>query len=313
MFEIIRYSAELRTEWDDFIERSKNGTFLLKRGYMDYHADRFDDHSLLFFLKNRLYAVLPANQAGDTLYSHQGLTYGGLITGDDAKAAETSVLFAELNERLASSGVRRVVYKAIPWIYFTRPAEEDLYALAHVCRARLSARDISSTIFLDDRRPFSQLRQRCRKKALRSGITVTTSDDLGAFWRILDDNLRGKYGVKPVHTLEEMTLLANRFHDNIRLYVSRLGDEVLGGTVIYLNKQTAHVQYISASPEGKRLGALDALFGELIDNAPSDIRYFDFGKSTERDGSFLNETLIFQKEGFGGRGVCYDTYEWDLA
>ena len=41
--------------------------------------------------------------------------------------------------------------------------------------------------------------------------------------------------------------------------------------------------------------------------------YFDFGRSTENpDGSGLNEPLVFQKEGFGARGLCYDIYEWDL-
>ena len=30
------------------------------------------------------------------------------------------------------------------------------------------------------------------------------------------------------------------------------------------------------------------------------------------DSNAINETLIFQKEGFGGRGICFDRYEWTL-
>ncbi|HIW44727.1 MAG TPA: GNAT family N-acetyltransferase [Candidatus Prevotella stercoripullorum] len=312
MFEIIRYSSDRKAEWDDFINRSKNGTFLFRRDYMDYHSDRFRDHSLMFYLKGRLCAVLPANVVGGTLYSHQGLTYGGLAMGDDAKAAEVCVLFGELNDCLRAQGVRKVVYKAVPWIYSRYASEEDLYAIFNVCGARLASRDISSTIFLDRRLKFGELRRRCLKKALRAGVTVRRSDDVAAFWQILDNNLESKYGVAPVHSLEELQLLMGCFPDNIRLYMSYLGDEPLGGTVVYLNGDTVHTQYISASPEGKRLGALDALFGELICNVYSSYRYFDFGRSTERGGAYLNEALIFQKEGFGGRGVCNDTYEWDI-
>ena len=114
MFEIVRYSEERKSEWNDFVERSKNGTFLIDRNYMDYHSDRFADFSLMFYLKGKLYAVLPANVKDNTVYSHQGLTYGGLIMGEDAKAANTCVLFAGLNDYMHRQGISRVVYKAIP-------------------------------------------------------------------------------------------------------------------------------------------------------------------------------------------------------
>ena len=80
MPEITRYTAAQSAEWNEFVERSKNGTFLFHRSYMDYHADRFTDHSLMVWNKGRLSALLPANEHDGTLYSHQGLTYGGLIT-----------------------------------------------------------------------------------------------------------------------------------------------------------------------------------------------------------------------------------------
>lgn len=95
--------------------------------------------------------------------------------------------------------------------------------------------------------------------------------------------------------------------------MSYLGDVALGGVVVYLNRETVHIQYISATAEGKKLGALDILFEELINNVFSDLKFFDFGKSTEQNGTYLNGQLIFQKEGFGARGVCYDTYEWETG
>ncbi len=128
----------------------------------------------------------------------------------------------------------------------------------------------------------------------------------------LTDNLQQRYQVKPVHTLDEMLLLASRFPEQIKLYTASVEGEVLGGTVVYETPHVIHTQYISASAEGKRRHALDMLFDKLIHHIYADRDFFDFGKSTEEHGTVLNESLIFQKEGFGGRGVCYDTYEWEV-
>ena len=100
MFEIIRYTAEKAAEWNQFVAQSKNGTFLFDRQYMDYHSDRFEDNSLMFYLEGRLYGVMPANRVGDVLYSHQGLTYGGLVMDAKTTAALTVALFDELNQYL---------------------------------------------------------------------------------------------------------------------------------------------------------------------------------------------------------------------
>ena len=79
MIEIHRYTAAYHRDWNDFVSESSNGTFLFLREYMEYHADRFTDYSLLVYEGNKLLALLPANRSGDVLYSHAGLTYGGLI------------------------------------------------------------------------------------------------------------------------------------------------------------------------------------------------------------------------------------------
>lgn len=314
MFEITRYTADRKEEWDGFVKTSKNGTFLLDRNYMDYHSTRFEDHSLMFYRDGRLYAMLPANVKDGVLYSHQGLTYGGLVMHEDASAANIATLFSELNALLKDEGISKVVYKPTPWIYHLLPSEEDLYALFKVCKARISARDISSTIIFDNRIKWHRDRRYGVNKARNNGVSVRRSDDLAAFWHVLDLNLGNKYGVKPVHTVEEMTLLKSRFPDNILLYVAEKDGETLGGTVLYVTNQVIHAQYISAGPEGKRLRVIDAIYEVILNHDFADFRlYFDFGKSTENLGTYLNENLIYQKEGFGARGVCYDTYEWDIS
>lgn len=312
MFEVRRYTPDRADEWNEFVARAKNGTFLFDRQYMDYHADRFADHSLMFYHDGVLCALLPANESDTTLYSHQGLTYGGLVMDNKLTAADTLQLFADLNSHLHRIGISRVVYKAIPWIYHQLPSEEDLYALTQVCGARLSVRELSTTIMLQRNIRWSRIRRRGVKRAEDAGIVVEVSKDFDAFWPVLEANLLTNHQVHPVHTVDEMKLLYSRFPKHIVLYTATLNGEVIGGVVMYLTPQVAHAQYSSATPEGKRLGVLDAIYDRIMHQDMKDYPYFDFGKSTEDAGHILNEQLVFQKEGFGGRAVCYDTYEWNL-
>ena len=299
-------------EWNLFVAASKNGTFLFDRRFMDYHSDRFCDHSLLVYRDQRLYALLPANQKDDTLVSHGGLTYGGLVTDSRCSAKGVLDAFTAINEYLRQQGFRHVVYKAVPWIYHQLPAEEDLYALTSVCHARLTIRDISSAIIGDRKMRFSESRKSGIRKAHRQGLTIAESTDFAAFWQILNENLTGKYGVRPVHSIVELKLLHSRFPEKIRLYMVFDGETPVGGTLLFLTPQVLHTQYISANAFGKQHGAIDLLFDHLINNTYKDYPYIDFGKSTVSDSADLNEQLIFQKEGFGARAVCYDTYEYDL-
>ena len=313
MFEIRRYTAERADEWNAFVAASKNGTFLFDRRYMDYHSDRFEDCSLMVYFKSRLYALLPANRLDDTLYSHQGLTYGGLVMSDSSTTALVRELFREMNDWLREAGVRKVVYKHVPWIYASLPAEEDLFALANVCRASLSSRDVGSVVMLNRRLKFSTLRSRCVKKALKAGVEIRESQDCSEFWPLLEANLKAKYDARPVHSLGEIALLRSRFPRQIRLFVACREGRVIGGTLLYICARTVKTQYISANEEGRRVGALDLLFTTLMDQCSENgAEYFDFGTSNLPDNNDLNDSLIFQKEGFGGRAVCYDIYEYSL-
>lgn len=309
MLETIRYTAEKKEEWDELVGRSKNGTFLMKRGYMDYHADRFVDCSLMFYRKGKLCAALPGNVNDGVFYSHKGLTYGGLVMDERCTMTDVLGIFEEMNGWLKGMGIGKVVYKPVPHIYHMMPAEEDLYALFRN-GARLTARGVSSSIDLDMQLKWRQNRRTALNKAKSEWIMVECSDDLECFWEILEINLMQTHGVKPVHSVEEMRLLKRRFPDNILLYNARNSHGVMvAGILLYVTENVIHSQYISATEEGKTIGAVDAIMQEVL---RMNKRYFDFGVSTENGGEYLNENLIFQKEGFGGRAICYDTYEYTI-
>ena len=312
MFKIKRYTPDRKAEWDAFVAQSKNGTFLFFRDYMDYHSDRFEDHSLMFYRDGRLYGLMPANRKGDVFQTHAGLTYGGLVMDAKTTAAATVELFRELNDYLRAEGFRRVLYKCIPWMYHQLAAEEDLYAIARTCDARLQERDLGTVIIQRNAIRWERVRRRALKRAEEAGITVERSNDIGGFWQVLCDNLRRTYDSKPVHTLAEMELLHSRFPDNIVLYTAKKDGVILAGILLYVSTQVARAQYSSATPEGKQLGAIDIIYDRIINDDYHHLPYFEFGTSAMADSNVINETLVFQKEGFGGRGICFDRYEWDV-
>lgn len=312
MFEIRKYTQENKNAWDVFVRNSINATFLFFRDYMDYHSYRFHDFSLMIYRKGSLFALLPANIDGDILYSHQGLTYGGLLIDRKATTAEIVDLWSLMNEYLKSNGVSCVIYKSIPFIFQNIPAQEDLYALFRTTNAQLIGRNMSATIYQDNKIKFIESRKSGIRKAIANDIQVRLSDDWKGFWDILDENLKNKYGAAPVHTLGEMLILKEKFPKNIKLYMAYRGEKPVGGSVLYITQRVVHTQYISANLEGKEMGALDLLFDYLINQEYCSYPIFDFGTSNEEMGRVLNEPLIFQKEGFGGRGVACDIYKYTL-
>ena len=70
MIKIKQYSKENEKVWDQFIENSKNPLFMFNRKYMEYHEDRFQDNSLMFYDENKLVALLPMNVRNDKLITH---------------------------------------------------------------------------------------------------------------------------------------------------------------------------------------------------------------------------------------------------
>lgn len=310
----VAYEPADREIWNRFVKSSKNGTFLLDRDYMDYHSDRFADCSLMFYKKGALIALLPANHLKDegTVQSHGGLTYGGLITGASFTAEDALEVFSCAIEYMKNTlGANRWIYTPIPYIYCSLPAEEDMYALFRN-GATVRKTEVASVIDMSNRIPFRDSRKYGISKAKKRGLEVVEGNfesDIQTFWDILSGLLDEKFGSKPVHTLSEMKLLQGRFPDNIKLYLVKEGDTVLAGTLIYDTGTVARTQYIAASAEGKNCGALDFLFCKLLDEVFAQRKFFDFGGSTLYGGNHLNEGLIFQKEGFGGRAVIFNTYE----
>lgn len=309
---VVRYNPLLQGEWDAFAAGCKNFTFLFLRGYIDYNP-RFTDFSLLFYKGSTLVGLLPANIDGDTLASHGGLTYGGFLVKKSATVEDVWAMFVALRSFLEqNTAVKRVRYSPVPHTYSAYPAEEELYMLFR-CDASLVARRISSVVWQREPLSFSTLRRRKVKVAQKAGFSVVHDCDFAAFWAVLQENLQKVYDATPVHSLSEIELLAGRFPENIKLF--RVVDDcgaTVAGTVLYITDRVVRVQYIGSVEKGRDNGALDFLFDHLVHREYSEKEFFDFGTSVEEGGRVLNKGLIFQKEGFGGRAVVYDSYEFEI-
>lgn len=312
MFRIVRYDATHHDEWNRYVDKARNATFLFYREYMDYHSDRFKDHSLLFYVGNHLHSVLPAHEVGEIFCSHRGLTYGGLLMDEDVTTADVVHLFEELNDYLRKMGFQKVLYRAIPWIYHRLPSEEDLYAMFWKCGARLQQRMSGTVIFLDAHLRWRKDHRRRLKQAQMADIQVKRDASLAEFWPVLNDNLQKKFQAQSVHTLQEIELLKSRFPDKIIQYSAYLDGRIIGGITFYVMGHVLHGQYSGTTDEGKRLGAMEAIYDQVMYHDYQHMRYLDFGTSNEQGGLVLNEGLIAHKEGYGGRTVMYDTYEWTL-
>lgn len=310
MFSLKEYTPSLNADWDQVVTASKNGNFLHLIDFFKYHDHRFQDASVIIYKKNKPVAVLPANRQGDTIHSHAGLTYAGLIYLTDLHCKNVLEIFELLAEHYRAQGATRLIYKCIPAVFSKYPAEEDLYALYRM-GATLSRRDVSSVIDLARTPKLSDSRKCVVRKAEKNQVTLASSVAPQAFHELLTEVL-AKFDAKPVHTLEELTLLMTRFPNNINLLGAELDGQLVAATLLFDFGDAVHTQYMAASGEGRQVGALDFILHHAIFSMYTSRKYFSFGISTEDNGHVLNEGLIAQKEGFGGRAIVHDFYTLDL-
>jgi hypothetical protein len=277
---------------------------------MDYHRDRFRDHSLVVYKGDKIIALFPANEKKKDIVSHEGLTFGGLIMHFDIKAIDVLEIFQKIIMYYKSSGFENILYKAVPKNYHKYPSEEDLYAL-FINKAILYRRDISSVVDLGYPIRFSETKRQSITKCQKKGVSVVESKDFSNYWGLLTDVLK-KFNTKPVHSLDEINYLKNLFPENIKLYEARMNDCLLAGVVIYEYNHVVHTQYMANSDKGRIMGVLDFINNNLINEIYKNRKFFSFGISTESDGQILNSGLIQQKEMMGARATTNDFYKINL-
>lgn len=312
MLTIKRYSNGLESVWNEFNKESKNSLFMFDRKYMDYHKDRFCDHSLMFYDEDKLVAILPMSEHEDALISHGGLTYGGFITDSKMKQHTMMDCFSSLIDYAKCNGFKSIKYKCIPHIYHSQPAEEDRFAL-FANGAKLETVDVSTYLNLSNPLKMPKGRKAQISRAKREGVVIEELfelDDFNKFIELENEVLIEHHGVKAVHTGDELKMLRDRLPENIHLFAAIKDGNMIAGTVVYEYDQVVHTQYMAANDEARTIGALDLAVSTVIEKYKEIKKWLDFGISTEHGMIYLNEGLCSQKEGFGGRTGVYEI--WDI-
>ena len=276
---------------------------------MEYHSDRFNDFSLMIYEEDKLVSVLPANKVGATIYSHQGLTYGGLVFQTNIKLGNSIAIFRDILIYLNENQIDKLNLKLIPSIYCNGFSEEIEYSL-FLLKAQLIRRDCLTVLDLTMPFSISKTRKESIRRGIKNDLVIKEELNFKLFWNeILIPNLDKKHKVKPVHSFEELIQLQKLFPENIRHFNVYDKGKIVAGTTIFISEKVVHPQYISGNTQKNELGSLDYLYDYLINIVFKDKNFFDFGPSHEENGLKINEGILFWKESFGAKTSVQDSYE----
>lgn len=312
-YTIKKYSQDDYSIWNDFVAQSKNATFLFHRDFMEYHKDRFDDFSLLIFEDEKLRAILPANKKGNTIYSHQGLTYGGLVYLPKLKAEKVESILDEILLFLKENKFETFYYKPIPNFYFSEGnAAMDFFLLKR--GAILERKEMNLAVNLQAPLKISKSKMKHFRRIENLDLDILEEENFDPFWeKVLEPRLVEKFNVKPVHSKEEMAFLKSKFPKNIRQYSAYRNDEIIAGITIFETKNVVKSQYGATSKIGEEFRALDFLFINLIHKYKRKGKhFFDMGIVDEGNESGYNLGLLNQKEELGCSVYNQDFYKIEI-
>lgn len=321
--EIIRFEEKHKEKWDKFVlTNSVNGTFLQSRIFLDYHKERFVDHSLLFIRGgNTLVAVCPAIERKTAnrkeFISHAGSTFGGIVVGKEFYNISNVIeMIDALDNYLKLNGFNYALLKSTNEIFSLENnnlIDYMLYRNNYNAYDELSfAIDFSRLKSDDILLNFKSKTRNLFRSSLKNNLSIKrieSKEEISSFYQILCKSLE-KYNTKPVHTLDELyELYYERLPKNIRFYGIFHENIMVAGSMVFIINNVFHTQYLCANPEYLYLKPMDYMDGNLINIAYNEkFAYFSFGISTEDHGKYLNETLAKFKEGFGTQFYINKTF-----
>ena len=312
-YTIKRYEHKDYDSWNDFIGKAKNATFLFHRDFMEYHKDRFEDFSLMVFVNEKLVAVLPANRVGEIVYSHQGLTYGGLVYSDKINGKEVAGILDCLLSFFKENLIKSFYFKPIPVFYPLKGnCETDFFLLKK--GAFLDKKEMNLAINLAMPLAISKSKLKHFRKIEKLNLELVEENQFESFWElVLAPRLLAKYNAKPVHTIQEITKLKESFSNNIKQYSVYYNDAIIAGVTIFETETVVKSQYGATTEKGEELRALDFLFISLIEKYKKEGKlFFDMGIVNDDNEKGYHAGLLKQKEELGCTVYSQDFYKMNL-
>ena len=329
---IIPYSVSYKETWDSFLQETRNGTFLLGRSFLDYNSESLVDCSVLVYSDETpvddadqvlgtegLLALFPAvwDEKERKVCTHQTLGYGGLLLSPDIRLRDVM----EINQAIFSYYANYLqaevlVYSPLPYIYNEYPGGDELYSL-HQAGARLTKRRVSMVVPLKKVQKFPSVKNTVARKAVEKGMYIARMlkediEDQRRYVELLQDesSVLSLSSFSSAKSQDSVSDLIARFSAHIRYFTVKNGDGLQAGCMVLVMDRVAYVQQLVCSEYGRQNGALELLLKHLLTEKFGSADYLDLGSSYV--DSTLDRSLLFVKESFGGRAVCYDTYELRL-
>ncbi len=334
-----------KTAWNVFIKNNSEGHFFFETDYLFYHKERFEDFSLLIYnQKNELICVLPAcfekieeEKIGEekNIFSHKGLTFGGFVFKDKLSFLEKRKCVLDCLHFLEKYNFKYLIIKPIP-SFFLMDKNEAIHRILNdnllestilrveancVIDLPTSKTDYQNTTYQN----YSKRKKRNLKKASQANLEIEKIKIATDFWKIIEQNLRCRHNLLPVHSAIEIQLLHDKFSQNIHfLIVKNSKNDIIACSVVFIYQSTIHLQYLAATKKGKETNALDFLINYLVENhsvffnksTPSKgFEYLSLGVSDLRntneirDNNSINEGLFKWKEEFGAKVFSHFVYQ----
>lgn len=304
---IRKYTSADYSIWNDFINQAKNATFLFHRDFMEYHHDRFEDYSLIVEDEKGWLAVLPANRVGMEVFSHQGLTYGGLVFKDDFGGIIIIAIFESLVNHLKVNHFKTFFIKPILAFYADKNLIEIEYYLIQK-NANLYRKDMNLVIDFKSDYAISKSKLKHFRRVSSLGLEIREDNNFRLFWEdVLVPRLYEKYNTKPVHSVDEIKYLHIKFQENIKQYNVYFDNKIIAGITLFVFKNGIKSQYGATTSLGEKMRALDFLFITLINEFKDKVAFFDMGTVSEKQGNSFNQGLLKQKEELGC-SISYQNY-----
>lgn len=318
-------SASKNAEWDSFIEQAPQGTLFHTRRFLEYHpAERFTDHSLLFYTNSRLDAVLPAAEInspeGKTLHSHPGSSYGGLCTVSRPSLDQCIEMINILSIHCKDAGFSRFVFRMPERIFFKEPTDQLEFAMLkngfECAYTELStAYLLAQPSVLSPEARLAALPQKTRNvisKGIRSGLSFRglRENEIDQFYLILETSLQN-HQAKPTHQLQEIHRLYRLCSGEILPFGVFLGEQMVAGFLVFkVSWQSLHIFYSAQDYNYSQYNPTCYGVYHLMCWAEANgYTRLNYGISTENKGNVINQGLFKFKESFGGVGTLRTFWE----
>jgi len=317
---IEEYQEINRQEWEDFVNKSNNGTMFHKMQFLDYHTPgKFSFNHLMFRRNGELIGVLPGGLKDNakTYWSPVGASYGSIVT-KDLHFEESLEIVDALMKYCKSINLKDIYLIPPPIIYNDNYNQHIEYAMLYR-KFDFELHYISHAIDLkfgqDFLAHFDKTARKTIHKIIREGhVTIRESDDYATFNDILLDN-KSRHGVKPTHTLEDMIRIRDLMPDSVKLLMVYNDDEPIAGSWLFLcNKKVVLCFYNMLYYKYEHLKPVYLIMYETVRWATENgYEWVDIGVSQDtkaEDPMTPSLNLIKFKERFDSRGILRTTYHY---